>query len=179
MYEVYGGRYTRTGLVLMVLEEAQAAYRLHEVDVVRGEHRGAEYRAINPAGYVPALVTPEGTTLHEAPDGRRIGELALGDLGHLLLGEGESGGHEGIIFPLLHRTAFGAPFPDPPAPLPGSPNRPLPAKHGSSAPDQPRRGLARVGAYGAAPPRLRWPQATRSGRPGSPAAPALPRRYDR
>ncbi len=67
MYVVYGGRYTRTGLVLMVLEEAQARYELREVDVVAVEHLSPDYLSLNPAGYVPCLLTPEGVALHETP----------------------------------------------------------------------------------------------------------------
>ena len=66
-YTVYGGRYTRTGLVLMVLDAAQLPYDRVDIDTVAGEHRGAAYLAINPAGYVPALRTLSGEVLHEAP----------------------------------------------------------------------------------------------------------------
>ena len=33
MIEVFGGKYTRTGLVLMVLEMGEIPYRLHELDM--------------------------------------------------------------------------------------------------------------------------------------------------
>ena len=66
-YKVYGGPYTRTGLVLIVLDAARLPYERVDVDTVAGEHRSASYRAINPAGYVPALQTLSGEVLHEAP----------------------------------------------------------------------------------------------------------------
>lgn len=66
-YKVYGGPYTRTGLVLMVLDAAQLPYERIDVDTVAGEHREAAYLDINPAGYVPALQTLSGEVLHEAP----------------------------------------------------------------------------------------------------------------
>jgi glutathione S-transferase len=66
-YIVYGGPYTRTGLVLMVLDSAALPYEQVDVDTVAHEHRRASYLTINPAGYVPALVTPSGEVLHEAP----------------------------------------------------------------------------------------------------------------
>ncbi len=50
----------------MVLEEAGLPYELRIVDIRAGEHRTPEFLAVNPAGYVPALVTPEGEVLHEA-----------------------------------------------------------------------------------------------------------------
>ena len=64
-YVLYGGRFTRALLVEMVLAEGGLAYELREVDVVAGEHRSPEFLAVNPAGFVPALVTPEGEALHE------------------------------------------------------------------------------------------------------------------
>ncbi len=42
-------------------------YELRYVDIAGGENRTAAFLAINPAGYVPALITPEGERLH-APD---------------------------------------------------------------------------------------------------------------
>ena len=66
-YTVYGGRYSRTGLVLLVLDAAGLAYTRVDVDTVAGEHRTPAFREINPAGYVPALRTPEGDVLHETP----------------------------------------------------------------------------------------------------------------
>lgn len=65
-YILYGGGTTRAAGVQMVLEELGVAYELHHVDVKNDEHRRAEFLAINPAGYVPALVTPDGEALHEA-----------------------------------------------------------------------------------------------------------------
>ena len=65
MYIVYGGRFTRTICVQMVLEEGGLPYELREIDILRGEHRSPEFLAINPAGYIPAMITPEGQVLHE------------------------------------------------------------------------------------------------------------------
>jgi len=67
MYILYGGRYTRAIIVEMVLAEGEIPYELRNVDIVAHEHRRPEYLAINPAGWVPALVTPEGDTLYETP----------------------------------------------------------------------------------------------------------------
>lgn len=66
MYVLYGGRFTRAVGPQMVLEEAGLDYELRDVDIVTDEHLSSEFRALNPAGYVPALVTPEGNVLHEA-----------------------------------------------------------------------------------------------------------------
>lgn len=66
MYILYGGGYSRAIGPQMVLEEGGLDYEQHQVDLQSGEHRTPEFLAINPAGYVPALVTPEGDVLHEA-----------------------------------------------------------------------------------------------------------------
>jgi glutathione S-transferase len=65
MYILYGGGMTRSLGPQMVLEEGGLAYELRTVDTVKGEHRTPEFLALNPAGDVPVLVTPEGQVLHE------------------------------------------------------------------------------------------------------------------
>ena len=66
MYILYGGGVSRAVGPQMVLEEAGLPYELRTVDIAGGENRTAAFLAINPAGFVPALITPEGETLHEA-----------------------------------------------------------------------------------------------------------------
>jgi len=51
--------------VQWVLEEGGIDYELKKIDTLKGEHRTAEFLAINPAGLVPVLITPEGDALHE------------------------------------------------------------------------------------------------------------------
>ncbi len=65
MYILYGGKFTRTVGVQMVLEEGGIPDELRELDIVAGEHREPDFLAINPAGYVPAMITLEGQALHE------------------------------------------------------------------------------------------------------------------
>jgi glutathione S-transferase len=67
VYVLYGGPFTRGLLVEMVLAEGDIAYERRTVDTLKGEHRSAAYLAVNPAGLVPALVTPEGEILVETP----------------------------------------------------------------------------------------------------------------
>ncbi len=67
MYILYGGRFTRTLIVEMVMAEGDIAYELREIDIFKQQHRSPEFLAINPAGWVPAMITPEGETLHETP----------------------------------------------------------------------------------------------------------------
>ncbi|HEY3147159.1 MAG TPA: glutathione S-transferase family protein [Dongiaceae bacterium] len=65
MYILYGGDFTRATLVQWVLEEGGIPYELRKIDINKGEHRAAEFLAINPAGLVPVLITPEGDALYE------------------------------------------------------------------------------------------------------------------
>lgn len=65
MYILYAGDFTRAVLVQWVLEEGKLEYELRNIDILQGQHRSAEYLAINPAGLVPVLITPEGDTLYE------------------------------------------------------------------------------------------------------------------
>jgi glutathione S-transferase len=67
MYTLYGGGVTRALGPQMVLEEGGIPYTLKVVDELAGEHRTPDYLALNPAGTMPTLVTPEGEVLHEAP----------------------------------------------------------------------------------------------------------------
>jgi glutathione S-transferase len=67
MYVLYGGKFTRALLVQMVLDEGEIPYELREINILEGEHLGPTYRAINPAGLVPAMITPKGDVLHETP----------------------------------------------------------------------------------------------------------------
>ena len=65
MYILYGGDFTRSALVQWVLEEGALDYEFRRIDILKGEHRAAEFLAINPAGLVPVLITPEGDALSE------------------------------------------------------------------------------------------------------------------
>lgn len=66
-YLVYGGQYTRTGLVLMLLDYAGADYQIHWLDLSAEEHRTKAFLTINPAGFVPAIRLPDGRVMHETP----------------------------------------------------------------------------------------------------------------
>lgn len=65
MYILYGGDFTRAPLVQWVLEEGEIEYELQKIDILKGEHRSAKFLAINPAGLVPVLITPDGAALYE------------------------------------------------------------------------------------------------------------------
>jgi len=66
MYILYGGGVTRSLGPQLVLEEGNLAYELRKIDITKQEHRAEAFLKLNPAGYVPALATPEGDVLHEA-----------------------------------------------------------------------------------------------------------------
>jgi len=65
MYILYGADLTRSPLVQWVLEEGGIKYDLRKIDIQTGEHRAPEFLAVNPAGLIPVLITPEGETLYE------------------------------------------------------------------------------------------------------------------
>jgi GST-like protein len=44
----------------VALEEAGLSYRIHKIDLAKGEHRSAEFLALNPAGLIPVIVDQEG-----------------------------------------------------------------------------------------------------------------------
>ena len=50
----------------LLMEEAGIAYEKISVDLFNGENWESSYLAVNPTGYVPALVTPNGSMMTEA-----------------------------------------------------------------------------------------------------------------
>jgi len=67
MYKLYGGKFTRAIIVQMVMAEGDIDYEHIEIDIIKDEHRKADFLALNPAGYVPVLITPDGKTITETP----------------------------------------------------------------------------------------------------------------
>ncbi|MCP5082417.1 MAG: glutathione S-transferase family protein [Alphaproteobacteria bacterium] len=67
MYILYGGPFTRALITEMVMAEGDIAHELRPVDILNNGHRTPEFLKINPAGWVPALITPEGDHLFETP----------------------------------------------------------------------------------------------------------------
>ena len=65
MYTLYGGGFSRAHITEMVFAEINQPYKLIEVDTTKGAHHAPDYLKINPAGWVPALITPEGEVLYE------------------------------------------------------------------------------------------------------------------
>lgn len=65
-YILFGGYVSRATAVRMVLEELEIEYDYREVITREGEHKSPEYLKINPAGYIPTLITPKGERMHEA-----------------------------------------------------------------------------------------------------------------
>lgn len=44
----------------VALEEAGLSYRVHKVDLAKGEHRAKEFLKLNPAGLIPVIVDQDG-----------------------------------------------------------------------------------------------------------------------
>ena len=67
MYTLFTAKYSRSLMVEMVLAEGGIDYTTAPLDMKAGQHHEAEYRAVNPAGWIPALQTPSGDVLYETP----------------------------------------------------------------------------------------------------------------
>ncbi len=66
MYKLYWNKDTAAVAPEMVLEEAGLAYEKVVIDAFGGETWQADYLAINPAGYIPALIREDGSILYES-----------------------------------------------------------------------------------------------------------------
>ena len=60
MYTLYYSPGSCSLIVNCLLEELGVPFEARKVDVEAKEHHGAAYRALNPKGKVPVLVTPDG-----------------------------------------------------------------------------------------------------------------------
>ena len=60
MYELYAAPGSCSRVPLIALEEAQANYDVKLIRFMRGDHKQADYLALNPKGKVPCLVTAHG-----------------------------------------------------------------------------------------------------------------------
>ena len=67
MYTLFTATYSRSLMVEMVMAEGGIAYETSPLDMVAGDQRGEAYRQVNPAGWIPALRTPDGRVLYETP----------------------------------------------------------------------------------------------------------------
>lgn len=65
-YRLYGDLQTGSCSIECVLAEIGVDYQPVTVSLDAQEQRGAEFRAINPSGKVPALALPDGTTVTES-----------------------------------------------------------------------------------------------------------------
>lgn len=77
------GDFTRSVLVQWVLDEGKLDYEFRNIDILKDEHRTPEFLAINPAGLIPVLITPDGDALYEVAalmvylaDRHQLAELA-------------------------------------------------------------------------------------------------------
>lgn len=78
---LYGGARSRASMVRWYLAERQIPYTWRLLDMATGEHKQADFLAINPFGKVPALVDdslsgPDGQPLHLSESGAILLHLA-------------------------------------------------------------------------------------------------------
>ena len=89
---------TANGLRASVaLEEAGLPYRIHKVDLAKGEHRTPEFLKLNPAGLIPVIVDQEG------PGGK---PLTLSQSGAIILYVAEKSGRFLPKDPVRHVMAW-------------------------------------------------------------------------
>ena len=89
---------TANGLRASVaLEEAGLSYRIHKVDLAKGEHRTPEFLKLNPAGLIPVIVDQEG------PGGK---PLTLSQSGAIILYVAEKSGRFLPKDPVRHVMAW-------------------------------------------------------------------------
>jgi GSH-dependent disulfide-bond oxidoreductase len=81
--------------VSIMLEECALAYKVHPINIGKGEQHTPEFLAINPNNRIPAIVDPEG------PDGK---PLALFESGAILIYLAEKTG--GKFMPKVPRTRY-------------------------------------------------------------------------
>ena len=62
---LYGGVPSQSVVIEMLLAEAEIPFDLRRIDIASEENTTEEFLKINPAGFVPAVITPEGEMLHE------------------------------------------------------------------------------------------------------------------
>src|SRR4030095_15929415 len=60
MSELYTAQSSNGQRAAIVLEECGLPYRVHKLDLMKGEQRTAEFLKINPAGAIPVIVDPDG-----------------------------------------------------------------------------------------------------------------------
>ena len=76
MIELYTWSTPNGRKVSIMLEECGVPYRVHKIDIGKGDQFTPEYVAINPNSKIPSIVDPEG------PDGK---PLALMESGAILV----------------------------------------------------------------------------------------------
>ena len=60
MIELYAAQSSNGQRAAIVLEECGLPYRVHRLDLMKGEQRTPEFLRINPAGAIPVIVDPDG-----------------------------------------------------------------------------------------------------------------------
>lgn len=65
MYTLFWEHMAGSIVVQATLEALNADYRMRYVDMASGEHLAPRFLALNPAGRIPALSLPDGTTIGE------------------------------------------------------------------------------------------------------------------
>lgn len=97
MIEFYTAKSSNGQRVAIMLEECGLEYRVHALDLAKGDQRRPEYLEINPAGLIPSIVDPVG------PGGQ---PFALAQSGAILLYLAEKTGRFLPVDPFLRAGAY-------------------------------------------------------------------------
>ncbi len=65
-YKLYWCSQTAAFAPEVLLEEGGISFQKIKIDIYKGENFSKDYLAINPAGFVPTLITPEGERISES-----------------------------------------------------------------------------------------------------------------
>jgi GST-like protein len=60
MIELYTAQSSNGQRAAIALEECGLPYRVHKLELMKGEQRTPEFLALNPAGAIPVIVDPDG-----------------------------------------------------------------------------------------------------------------------
>src|ERR687886_1273138 len=72
MIELYTWSTPNGRKVSIMLEECALPYRVHKIDIGKGDQFAADYVALNPNSKIPSIVDPQG------PDGKPIAMMESG-----------------------------------------------------------------------------------------------------
>ena len=110
MIDLYAAPTSNGMRARIALEECGLSYKLHPIDIPKGEHKTPQFLAMNPMGQIPVLVDSEG------PGGKPLtpippmmlppAMIATPPTAYVTFGSGVCGTVVGAALPMRSATAF-------------------------------------------------------------------------